>query len=267
MSPGRFARVLSVVALASALGVHPAWAQEPASPRPVPRERPSDPPRAPEDPIPADDPAQPVDDEPPTPGAGVSIRPRLFGLVGFQSFAASNSFSAVLDASSGPVLGGGGGVLLGRNLFVDVSISHFSADGTRVFVTDGDEIIDLGVATQVTVMPIDVSIGWRLAGAPALTPAGKPRFRAVPFVGGGFGFQQYKETSEFSAGEDDADESNGSYHVLGGIELPFGRTVGASADVLYRWVPDAIGTGGVSAHYDETDLGGVQVRMRVVVTF
>ena len=116
-------------------------------------------------------------------------------------------------------------------------------------------------------MPIDVSIGWRIAGARRSRPLASPAFRAVPFVGGGFGFQQYKETSEFSIGEDDVEESNGSYHVLGGIELPFGRAVGASADVLYRWVPDAIGTGGVSAHYDETDLGGVQVRMRVVVTF
>ena len=197
----------------------------------------------------------------------MSIRPRLFGLVGFQSFTASDSFSAVLDSSSGVVYGGGGGLLLGRNLFVDVSISRFAADGTRVFVADGGEIVDLGIATEVTVMPIDVSIGWRMEGQPTLTPSGKPRFRPVPFAGGGFGFQQYKETSEFSAAEDDVDESHGSYHVLGGIELPFTPHLGAMADVLYRWVPDAIGTGGVSAHYDETDLGGPQVRVRFVFTF
>ena len=89
----------------------------------------------------------------------------------------------------------------------------------------------------------------------------------MPFAGAGFGFQQYEETSEFAAGEDDVSESHGSYHVLGGVELPFSRHLGASADVLYRWVPDGLGTGGVSAYYDETDLGGAQVRLRIVFTF
>lgn len=238
----------------------PAAAQDPA-PDPPPAERPTDPPPA------ADDPAQSPDDTPPPKTAGVALRARVFGLVGYQTFTASDSFSAVLDTSSGVLPGGGGGLLLGRNLFVDFSISRFSADGTRVFVTDGGEIVDLGIATQVAVTPIDVSIGWRFAGRPALQPAGRPRFRAVPFVGGGFGFQQYEETSEFSGAGDDVSESHGSYHVLGGVELPFSRRLGASADVLYRWVPDALGTAGVSAFYDETDLGGAQVRLRLLFTF
>ena len=264
MRTRRIGPLLCMITLASVL-CGTAAAQQP--PPPVPAERPPDRPPAPEDPVTTDDAAQPPDDAPPAPPRRVSVRPRLFGLFGFQSFTASDSFSAVLGSSSGGVYGGGGGLLLGRNLFVDVSISRFAADGTRVFVADGGEIVDLGIATEVTVMPIDVSIGWRMEGQPSLTPSGKPRFRLVPFAGGGFGFQQYKETSEFSDGEDDVDESHGSYHVLGGIELPFSPHFGAIADVMYRWVPDAIGTGGVSAHFDETDLGGPQVRVRVVFTF
>jgi len=256
--------VLVAAALASALWGVPAWAQQRPTPPPAAPEKPEDRPRAPEDPI--DDASQPPDDTLPPP-RGMSIRPRLFGLAGFQSFTAKDSFSAVLESSSGAVFGGGGGVLLGRNLFVDVSVSRFAADGTRVFVTDAGDIIDLGIATEVTVMPIDVSIGWRGEGKPSFTQAGKPRLRRVPFFGGGFGFQQYKETSDFASGEDDVDQTNGSYHLLGGIELPFSPHLGAAADVMYRWVPDAIGSGGVSAHYDETDLGGPQVRVRVVFTF
>ncbi len=187
--------------------------------------------------------------------------------MGFQSFTAADSFSAVLNSSSGTMFGAGGGLLLGRNVFVDVSLSRFSADGSRVFVTDDGEVIDLGIPTQVTVTPIDVSIGWRFAGTPRLSPSGKPRFRVVPFAGGGFGLQQYQETAEFAESGDDVSESHGSYHVLGGVELPFSRFVGAAADVVYRWVPDGIGAGGASAYYDETDLGGAQVRIRIVVTF
>ena len=264
MSGGRRGSLLVAVALLSAVWAGPASAQRPAPP-PVPPDRPEDRPRAPEDPI--EDAAQPPDETPPAQPRRPSVQPRLFGLLGFQSFTASDSFSAVLDSASGVVFGGGGGLLLGRNLFVDVSVSRFAADGTRVFVTEAGDIIDLGVATEVTVLPIDVSIGWRLVGRPSFTASGKRRFRPVPFAGGGFGFQQYKETSEFANAEDDVDESNGSYHALGGVELPFSPHLGAIADVMYRWVPDAIGAGGVSAYYDETDLGGAQVRMRVVVAF
>ena len=200
-------------------------------------------------------------------GSGMALRPRLFGLAGFQTFSASESFSAVLGSSSGTVLGGGGGVLIGRHLFVDVSVSQFSADGSRVFIADGGEVIDLGIATDVSVRSIDVSIGWRFTRAPSVGPTGRLRLRPVPFAGGGFGVQRYRETAEFASGDDDVSESHGSYHVLGGLEVPVSRRLGVSADVLYRWVPDGLGTSGVSAYYDETDLGGVQARVRVLFTF
>jgi hypothetical protein len=265
------ARLSLPLLLVLALGATPpaAAAQEPAPPPTPPPTLPvpePDRPAAPED-APVE--AQPVDDDDEALPVrrGLQVRPRLFGLAGFQSFTASESFKAVLDTSSGPVFGGGGGVLFGRNLFVDVSVSRFSATGTRVFITSGGEVIDLGIDTDVTVTPIDVSIGWRFAGTPRLDARGRPRFRAVPFVGGGFGVQQYEEVSEFAEPGDDVSESKGSYHVLGGIELPFSRRLGVAADALYRFVPDAIGAGGVSAYYDEDDLGGVQVRLRVMFTF
>lgn len=244
-----------------------AGAQDPAPPPAPPPTLPAPEPDRPEAPEDAPVEARPVDDEGPVRRRGMQVRPRLFGLAGFQSFTASESFKAVLDTSSGPVFGGGGGLLLGRNLFVDVSVSRFAASGSRVFITNGGEVIDLGIDADVTVTPIDVSIGWRFAGTPRLDPRGRPRFRAVPFAGGGFGVQQYEEVSEFAEPGDDVSESKGSYHVLGGIELPFGRRLGVAADALYRFVPDAIGAGGVSAYYDEDDLGGVQMRVRLLFTF
>ena len=261
-----------LLVLTLGLAATPAAAQEPASPPPAPPPTlPAPEPDRPAAPVDAPVAASPIvdDEEEPTPSPrrGLRVRPRVFGLAGFQAFAATESFKAVLDTSSGPVFGGGAGLLLGRNLFLDVSVSRFAASGSRVFITSGGEVLDLGIDTDVTVTPIDVSIGWRFAGRPKLDPRGRPRFRAVPFVGGGFGVQQYEEVSEFAEPGDDLSESKGSYHVLGGVELPFTQRLGVSADALYRFVPDAIGAGGVSAYYDETDLGGVQVRVRVVFTF
>jgi hypothetical protein len=260
--------LLPAVLCAALLTSTPGVAQEPtpAPAQPPAPERPVDPPRAPEDPP---EPLEPQVTDPTRPGRkpGPSIRARVFGLAGFQSFTATDSFDAVLNTSSGAVYGGGAGVLFGRNLFVDVAVSRFSADGSRVFIADGGEVIDLGIPTQVTVTPIDVSFGWRFAGAPRPRPDGKSAWRPVPFAGGGFGFQQYEETADFAESGEDVSESHGSYHVLGGVELPFGQRLGVVGDVLYRWVPDGLGSSGVSAYYDETDLGGAQVRVRVVFTF
>lgn len=192
---------------------------------------------------------------------------RVHGLAGFQSFTAKDSFEAVLDTSGGPVFGAGGGLLLGRNVFVDVLVSRFSADGSRVFVTDTGDRFDLGIPTTVRVVPLDVSIGWRFTGRPRLNARGKPLFRPVPFGGGGFGFVNYEETSEGSQSGEDVSERHGSYHVLGGVELPFSAHLGASVGALYRWVPDALGTNGVSQVFGEDDLGGLQVRVLVTWTF
>lgn len=253
---------LSVLALTLAMAfplAPPAAAQDP-TPAPPPVERPLEP-------TPAEDPEQDAERIPPPGTTGMAIRARVFGLVGFQTFTASDSFSAVLGTSSGVLPGGGAGLLFGRHLFVDVSVARFTADGTRVFVADGGEVIDLGIDTTVAVTPIDVSIGWRFAGRPSLNPSGKLRLRPVPFLGGGFGFQRYEETSAFSSGDDDVSEWHGSYHALAGVEVPFSRRLAAGADLLYRWVPDALGAAGVSDVYDETDLGGAQVRLRLVFSF
>ncbi len=206
------------------------------------------------------------------PGSPRPVRIRLSGHAGVTSFTASDSFETILGSSSGAVYGGGAGVLIGRWIFVDVQVSRFSAEGERVFVTDSLEVFPLGIPTTVTTTPVDVSVGWRFApgpprpGAPA-AGARRPGFRPVPFVGGGVGVLQYEEVADFAEAGDNVSESHSSYHVLGGVELPVTSRFGASVDVLHRWVPDALGEGGVSAAYGDTDLGGFTFRVRATVTF
>lgn len=204
-------------------------------------------------------------------GGAPVLRLRLSGHAGFTSFTASDTFQAVLDTSSGPEFGGGVGVLIGRHLFAEVQVARFSADGERVFVTDDLRVFPLGIPTTVTTTPVDISVGWRFTPrvqAAGVGPRGARRgFRPVPFVGGGVGRFLYRETAEFAESGDDVSEAFGSYHVLGGVELPFTARFGASIDGVYRWVPDAIGEAGVSAVYGDTDLGGITVRVKATVTF
>ena len=74
---------------------------------------------------------------------GVDIKG--YGLIGGMSFAASDSFDAVLDTSSGTIFGGGAEVgLPWGGLYVGVGAWRFSDEGQRVFVS-GSEVFRLGI--------------------------------------------------------------------------------------------------------------------------
>ncbi len=195
------------------------------------------------------------------------IRIRVSGHIGLTSFAASQSLDAVLRTSSGPTYGGGAGVLIGRHLFLDVQVSRFDHSGSRVFIGPGNLRFDLGIPLDVTVMPIDVSAGWRfpLGGRWSRYVRSSPR--AVPFAGGGVGVVKYDETSRFAKPGEDVGSTFTSYHALGGVEIPIWRGFGVIGEGVYRWVRNALGASGVSAAFRETDLGGLSVRVRAAFTF
>jgi len=184
---------------------------------------------------------------------------------GTMSFTASESFEAILDKSSGPVFGGGGQVNLPFNLFARVDVSRFRQDGERVFVSNG-EVFKLGIPTTITLTPIEFTGGYRRELRLG-QGAGSGGFRLIPFGGAGVGSVKYQEEADFANPEDDTDERFTSYHVLGGVDVPLWRWIGVGAEYQHRWVPDALGTGGVSAEFDETDLGGGTFRVRIVVSF
>jgi hypothetical protein len=76
---------------------------------------------------------------------------------------------------------------------------------------------------------------------------------------------QYKEESPFAEAGDNVSESFTSYHVLGGVDIPLSGWLGTGVEVNYRWVPDALGEGGVSKEFGDTDLGGFTFRARITV--
>jgi len=182
---------------------------------------------------------------------------RGFGDVGGTRFAAGQSFDAVLGSHSGFEFGGGVETVLPSGIFVNLRASRFQKDGTRVFVLN-DEVFDLGIPTTVRVTPVQVTGGYRFKVG---------RRQIVPYLGGGVGWFRYSETSDFAdAGEDVSDTFTG-YHLLGGAEWRMSRAVGISGEAEWSTVPNALGQtpSGASAAFDETDLGGVTFRIKVVV--
>jgi hypothetical protein len=162
------------------------------------------------------------------------------------------------------MLGGGGQFRLPLHLFARVDVSQFKEIGERVFVSNGD-VFKLGIPTTITLTPIEVTGGFR--HELGRSSKGGGTFRLAPFGGAGFGRLQYQERADFATTGEDVEQNFTSYHVIGGVDAPIWRWLGAGVEYQHRWVRDAIGQGGVSAELNETDLGGGTFRVRLMVSF
>jgi hypothetical protein len=180
-----------------------------------------------------------------------------YGMVGRFTFTAADSFDVILGSPSGVMAGGGVRVGLPfGGLFVDVGAWRFSGDGERVFVHGGD-VFTLGIPVTIAITPVEVSAGWQF------------RFRRVPrlrpYLAAGLTSYGYRETSQFAGAAEDVDERFRGYHLQGGAEWRLGRWLGVAGEVGWTTVADAIGDQGVSAEFNETDLGGTSLRLKIIV--
>ena len=181
---------------------------------------------------------------------------RGFGDIGWTTFAAEKSFTAVLDSDAGRLFGGGGEVVLPRHVFVSLRPSRFREVGQRVFLFRGVQF-GLGIPTTITVTPVELTAGYRFDFG----------WRLVPYGGAGMGWHRYVETSEFSEASENVSERFSGYHVLGGAEFRLAQWLGAAAEAQWARVPDALGDdpNSVSHEFDESDFGGVTFRLKIVV--
>lgn len=191
------------------------------------------------------------------PAPSRSIQIGGYAMVGQFTFAASDSFDAILGTHSGPIYGGGATVgLPWGGLFVDIGAWQYTNAGERALVLDG-QVIPLGIPVDVAITPLEISAGWkfRIRRVPKL----------IPYAAGGYTSMGYQETSSFSATGEDVDQRFGSYHLRGGAEFKVTRWLGVAGEVAWTTVPDALGGGGVSKAFNENDLGGTSFRARITV--
>jgi hypothetical protein len=57
------------------------------------------------------------------------------------------------------------------------------------------------------------------------------------------------------------------YHVVGGSELTLARFLALAGEVQWATVPKAMGETGVSAVFDEDNLGGTTFRFKVILGY
>ena len=223
---------MRAVGLALALAA-PAAAQRPATPPPRPAAKP----------VPR-----------PIPEPTFSIRPFLMGTE--EMFAAAETFKAVFGQSRAPFFGGGVQVVIHSRYFVEVTASQFEKTGQRVF-RDSGKNYGLGIPLTATIMPVEITGGYRFR----LRYLPKVR----PYLAGGLGSYGYKESSAFSELGDNTDTRHTGVIATGGVEVRLHTWVGVSGDLSYTHVPGIIGTAGISKEVGESDLGGVAVRLKLMV--
>lgn len=179
-----------------------------------------------------------------------------YGMFGLMNLTAVETFDAVLGQSSGNIYGGGAtlGLPLG-GLFVDVGAWRFTQVGERVFVNNR-EVFRLGIPVTITITPLELTAGWKFR---------RRNSRLVPYAGGGVTMYGYKETSSFSTPSEDVDERFNGYHVMGGVEYKVMRWLGLGGEAAWTTIPDAIGTGGASKAFGDTDLGGASFRAKITI--
>jgi hypothetical protein len=178
----------------------------------------------------------------------------LYGTYASTAFAATESFEAVAGTARHP--GFGGGILasrLWRGLFLDVAMFQTKIDGERVFLS-GTSVYKLGIPLQVKITPIDLAAGWRLTNG-----------RLSSFLGAGISSVAYRETGGFSEGDDNVSQRKSGPLVLAGVDVAVTRWVRVGGELRYRAVKGILGASGISAAYDENQLGGTSGALRVSV--
>jgi len=233
--------------------------------------------------------------KPPAKPSGPALRLRGFGEFGYTWFSANESFDAVLGSAGGPIYGGGITVIHRSGYFGRVGIEHFGGDGERVYVYGG-EVFPMGIPLSVSITPVDFTGGYRFVARPkpvrttpppppkstfkpvrplptdkvppapaAARPVQRPLRRWVPYVGGGFGFLSYKETSDFPGASEDVSETFTSYHMLAGVDYPVSKWIAVGAEAAWRFVPNGLEDSPVGQEFGEKDLGGLAFRVLVIV--
>ena len=182
---------------------------------------------------------------------------RAYAAVDFDQLAAKQSYKAVVGSSHIIAYGAGVDVLdVWKHVFIRGAVTHASRNGTRVFVDTG-QVFSLGQPITISWTPIELGGGWRFK------PTRSRLHPITPYVGGAFVALDYKETSPGAEAGDDVTSYLPGAEGFGGVEFGILKHLAVSAEAQYRTVPNALGTGGVSKDFNETNAGGFTARVMI----
>ena len=178
---------------------------------------------------------------------------RAFGRAGGTLFTARDSFDTILGRPMNSVFGVGGQIVLPIGTFFEVSVDRFRHAGTLA-LGSGNQVFRLAAPTTVTLTPVQVTAGHRVQNSD----------RVASYGGGGVGWYSLEEDSPFTSNAGPITKRSVGYHVRGGAELNVVGWLWVAGEVQWAMVPKALGDTGVSAIFDEKDLGGTTVSLKLI---
>jgi hypothetical protein len=187
-----------------------------------------------------------------TPRSG-KLMVRGFGNVGGVLFTARDSFETILGGTFNSTFGVGGQVVFPNGIYAQASYDRLRDTGTRALVS-GTQVFTLEIPNRITVTPILATVGYQ----------GVKKSGVVPYFGGGIGWYTLDEDSPTEPGAETISSRHTGYHIVGGAEFPVSRWLSLAGELQWATVPGAIGETGVSAVFEEKDLGGTTFRFKVL---
>jgi opacity protein-like surface antigen len=181
---------------------------------------------------------------------------------GYFHWNPTESATAVLGSASGFMFGGEVRFAFKNGIYAAAGGRHFSKDGQRVFVAaPGSPVFPLGFPLQVSLTPFDFVAGYRFGGH-----RWKSGARLVPYLGVGLEVASYNESSVVAGETEQSSQTKAGAEFLGGLEY-FRRPWSFGVELAYSTVSGAIGVGGVSQVFGETNIGGFRVMAKVGYSF
>jgi len=182
----------------------------------------------------------------------------LFGLYDYSSIASPKSFDAVFGKHTTTGPGAGLEVAnLWKGVFVRIDGSQRSLSGERVVIFN-DQVFKLGIPLTAKLTPLEFGAGWRFGGGDS---------RVVPYFGAAAISLKYKETSSFADSSENVDQSYSGFGAFGGVDVGITRQVFGGIEGQYRSIKITPGANSAPASFNESDLGGAVLRVRVGFRF
>jgi hypothetical protein len=133
-----------------------------------------------------------------------------------------------------------------RGWYLALSVDRGEVDGELVGVGPGGALVPTGEPTTLTMTPIHLTVGGI---------ARRDRPWSLYFGGGPSLLLWEDDNAVFPE-----DGSDNGFHAVAGVRRSFARA-GVAAEARWSTIPDALGAGGVSAHFDEDDWGGLALNL------
>jgi len=129
-----------------------------------------------------------------------------------------------------------------------------------LFEQDAGEVFKLGIPLTAKLTPLEFGGGWRFESR-------RRPSRIVPYVGASVISLKYTETSSFADSSENVDATYTGFGVFGGADVRIAKQTFGGVEAQYRSIKITPGANSAAGSFNEKDLGGAVLRVRVGIRF